>query len=569
MALQNTSGDSVIFHDSFISNKSVADNGGVVTGTPVINKGFKTVSVSTDYVNFASALGRMKKNFTRLSMRWKGSIDFSLSDNYANIFSLNDGGVGFANLTFVLMRNSSLSKLELAVSDGTNYYVVQTGTLTSNQIYDVVAVWNGGNSITIYVDSVDATSSVVASSGTVTTIDSADLVNMILGRANAAGTYKSSTFTKSIELFDKALTAEEVKDLYENDTIQELDHPLIDLPLRSSYYKANGVQLVVGSNMELANWTANNNATLSNPVAGTLRVAYNGTASPYAFQTILTIGKRYKLTGTFNGDGVTYPVVYDSGIVSLVQGTLSTTPQSFSKEFVAVGTQLQLYSAGVTGACDFQNIRVELMENLTENKGTLGGTAKMGDGSTLTTMPTLLTPHGASFGAGKYIDTKILDRWTISSKFSFGGYFTIPNTADGNVQGLVSNRALALGGIDLRFDGTGNLIFIVYDGASVYVGRYGQAPKVINGTIFVTYDGSNTVAGFKIYVNTKRIDTASLGAGTVSSIVSNRNLLLGMINATYPMSAGAKTKGFSIYENELTPRQVSIMHNKLLKEINI
>lgn len=54
------------------------------------------------------------------------------------------------------------------------------------------------------------------------------------------------------------LSAEAAKDLYEQDTVQELDMSkfLVNLPLRSWYWKETGTELVTDGNMEALNVTA-------------------------------------------------------------------------------------------------------------------------------------------------------------------------------------------------------------------------------------------------------------------------------------------------------------------------
>ena len=83
-----------------------------------------------------------------------------------------------------------------------------------------------------------------------------------------------------------------------------------------------GANLIVGG-MTAGNWTAGNNATLTNPAADVLRIARNGTNNPLASQAVLEAVKRYRLTTEARSDGNAAP----RGSVRS-GGALSTLPAS-------------------------------------------------------------------------------------------------------------------------------------------------------------------------------------------------------------------------------------------------
>ncbi len=96
-----------------------------------------------------------------------------------------------------------------------------------------------------------------------------------------------------------------------------------------------------------ANWTANNNADLTNPSVGILRVARDGINTPRAFQNVYTTGRRYLLTGEARSDGNATPRVINSG--PGFTGTTSTGWQSFRIEFVKTASASLLESVTSTG----------------------------------------------------------------------------------------------------------------------------------------------------------------------------------------------------------------------------
>lgn len=115
---------------------------------------------------------------------------------------------------------------------------------------------------------------------------------------------------------------------------------------------AVGRQLCIDGDMETAGvaaWTAAASATLTKE-AGTphggaqcLRIAYNGTASPGASQTILATGRTYRVTGWVRSDGVSIPRVLGGGTV-IFTGTTSTDWQAIDVSFTADGTTFKLYA---------------------------------------------------------------------------------------------------------------------------------------------------------------------------------------------------------------------------------
>lgn len=118
-----------------------------------------------------------------------------------------------------------------------------------------------------------------------------------------------------------------------------------------------GSEELTDGDMEAATtaaWSAANTAVLSkqttNPHGGNrlLRVAYGSQANPIAGQTILTIGKRYRLTGYARGDGTTAPIIRMGG-VNIFTGGTETDWITVSQEFEATATTIYIGSNGAGG----------------------------------------------------------------------------------------------------------------------------------------------------------------------------------------------------------------------------
>ena len=116
-------------------------------------------------------------------------------------------------------------------------------------------------------------------------------------------------------------------------------------------------------------WTPANNPLLTKetitPYEGSqcLRIASTGTGSEIAYQTILTIGKRYRITGAARtiGSGGNAAAVRDGTIAWLWTGTTNeSTWESFDEIFVAQSTSVRLYNRYVaTGYVEFDAVSVK------------------------------------------------------------------------------------------------------------------------------------------------------------------------------------------------------------------
>ena len=117
-------------------------------------------------------------------------------------------------------------------------------------------------------------------------------------------------------------------------------------------------------------WTAGYSATLSK-VSGyagqALRVAYNGTANPYASQTqTYGAGQKIRVTGYARSDGASNnPRIYDAGGTIIWQCSTycnSNTWEQINVEYTTTyGSRIDLFGWGSSGYSEFDNIRVEVL----------------------------------------------------------------------------------------------------------------------------------------------------------------------------------------------------------------
>jgi hypothetical protein len=150
-------------------------------------------------------------------------------------------------------------------------------------------------------------------------------------------------------------------------------------------------------------WLAST-ATLTKSEASGLRALRVSTTASEgrAYQNILTIGKRYMITGQARGDGSRAPRISENGYIWF--GTTSTDWQDFAVEHVATGAALELWSVSVaTGWTEWRNVSVKEMPDVTLDKSPNGHVVMLGDGHTASTQPTFLSP-GYEYDGGDYCD---------------------------------------------------------------------------------------------------------------------------------------------------------------------
>jgi len=116
--------------------------------------------------------------------------------------------------------------------------------------------------------------------------------------------------------------------------------------------------------------SATSSKAVVDPDVGTqnLKVLYNGTTNPYAHQTIMVVGSKYRVTGWARSGGVDteYPRLWDLTGGEIWAGTSSTSWQYFDETFIARDTRFGLM-AGANGAgeyCEFDDVTVTRVDEL-------------------------------------------------------------------------------------------------------------------------------------------------------------------------------------------------------------
>jgi hypothetical protein len=560
MPAKSHSGSKLIFREDFRTQKTVADNGGIVTGTPIIKNGTSVLN-DTNYIRFDKYVQVIRNNKSNLTIGIKAVLPVA-SAAYQSLFALRDA----AGITFDLYlegatnkpgfyNGTTLYKATNAVSAG-EQWIFFTFSATTVSYYYVV---NG----------------VVTANGTSTaTIGTALAAALYLGRSYVSSQPSNAQF-KELIIAASVMSIPEMQDIVEADTYAELDdaRALISLPLKTSYYEANGTNL--NTAMTAAGFSSGNGGILSNPSADILRITNRGDLfSGFAHKALMTVNKRYRVTVEGRSDGRTMPALYDmSGNKTLAVGTTSTDWQTLCGETVAGGAGIAVLdgSGGPVNSnyVEFRNFDVQLMENRLENKGTLGSYVLLGDGSTLTTMPTFVNPCGIQTDGGDYLDLGSAINTYLTKDNAFTVIVYGVNKGMGAATHLFSNQDSSDRGFAIiNFSEMVGLYF--YDGASNYFGRLATLSEM--GTVKVmafTYNGNGSNTGIMIYKNGESIGGSATSAGAVVNTVSTMNFNWGRRPTNTQFALPHKDYAFAIYPFVLSPTQIKVLGEKMIKNKNL
>ncbi len=116
-------------------------------------------------------------------------------------------------------------------------------------------------------------------------------------------------------------------------------------------------------------WTVGNNACLTKQLGAAesgsqvIRVAYDGTGTPNATQTILTASTRYRVTGWFKPTGGAMRAFLRHGTTVITYSTTTEEWQSFDETFTAGATTLQLAMEGAQDSAEFDDVTVKEITN--------------------------------------------------------------------------------------------------------------------------------------------------------------------------------------------------------------
>ena len=199
-----------------LSNVTVTNNGATFNSAGKLG-GCYSFGTGNSYITVDST---PLKTFTEFSFAcWVKIISWNTS--YSTVFAAKNGtSVGWTNLIFALLRNSSNSTLCFNIADGSSHTTTncQTGTLSLNTWYHIVCTYKSGE-IRLYQDG-----DVVSTFKTTVTPNFNSIVNLWIGKSNA-NSYQSNNLLNDVRIYDHCLSPMEVKKLSQG---LVLHYPLSD-----------------------------------------------------------------------------------------------------------------------------------------------------------------------------------------------------------------------------------------------------------------------------------------------------------------------------------------------------
>lgn len=269
---------------------------------------------------------------------------------------------------------------------------------------------------------------------------------------------------KSLKFFNHptaadVLTAQEAQDFYLNRAYNYQARATCILPMGAEQhepghtqqaYEVSQAELLVDGSMEavgIAAWTVLGAGAVVQKAPGSrpggtgvqvLQVIRAG-AQAIAYQTIMTVGQRYRVTGWARGDGTAWPRV-GSGASFYWTGTTSTTWQYFDIVFTTSNALLCLYNNTVDGTVEFDDVTtIQSVEWLSDGSMETGDVDQWSAGNSAVLTKSLVNPQAGTrslqvtYGgiASPYAAQFTL---TVARQYNVSGYARGDGTAVPSVQ---------------------------------------------------------------------------------------------------------------------------------------
>ena len=201
--------------------------------------------------------------------------------------------------------------------------------------------------------------------------------------------------------------------------------------------------------------------------------------------------------------------------------------------------------------------------------------AVLGDGTTATTFPALLTPRGFSFDGGDYLNLGDNDVFSFTNgvndlPFSVAAQFRLSSIAT-NPPIAAKYQTSNIGEWKVYVQSTGRLIFILVDeSVPIYFQIYTAINLIkvgIDYTVVATYTGSGGANGLSLYLN-----------GVKQSVTLDPQTYVRMRNTNQPVYVGRDTIGAytagniilpEIYDVELSECEVRAITARLQRQARI
>lgn len=400
-----------IYKEVFSVPKSVYKNKHVASGSVAINDGLKIGGVSDSYLT-ANGL-KFNWNGRNWSLITRFKIDV-FNSTFQGIFSTRFGAGASNWITLGVYSTNNIS-VEVKLASPTTDHIVASPI--AGKYYDVMITKNG-RLLTYYVDGV------LWGTRDITTGNIGNTTNDVRHGIWAGSAQILNGEIKHVILYDRVLPIDFAQAYTKNSLFDYEKDAVVNTYMRAEdiSFKEVGSNILPDGDMEADNtsaWTSKNSGILSKELgsrtggSGTrvLRIE-NGGAS-YAGATsasaIFTIGKYYRISGWFRGQGsgVMTPYLHAGGFETAYRSVNGSSDvwQYFTIVGRALATKIELgsFSGGSAGDwIEYDDVEIMEVVHCIKDHSGKGNDLRLGDGITSATYPTKRDRRGYSLDGGDY-----------------------------------------------------------------------------------------------------------------------------------------------------------------------
>ncbi|MBI2103898.1 LamG domain-containing protein [Candidatus Woesebacteria bacterium] len=291
-----------------------------------------------------------------------------------------------------------------------------------------------------------------------------------------------------------------------------------------------------------------------------LKVVRTGTTA-LAYQTILVVGKTYRVTGYARGDGTNAPIIYNgntTGLVALFTGTTSTSWQAFDVTFVAIQNSLSLYGGLNVGNFNgYDNISVTEIDPLSgkPTNGVTLGTSSGTDGHLTTAYSfdgsnDVVNIYSSDLNSALNPSEGTLVAW---AKVSGGTVWSDANTY------TIIQLAGPADILNIRKNSANNLqLFRTAGGVTKSVNNSSFSPA---GWFQAVLTWSQSSDQLKAYVNGSQIGATQTGIGTWTQNLASTGVTIGAANTSGLNPWSGLINDVRLYNTALSDTQIANLYS--------
>jgi len=401
-----------IYKEVFSVPKGVYKNKHVASGSVAINDGLKIGGVSDSYLTANGLKFNWDGRNWSLITRFKVDV---FNSTFQGIFSTRFG-VGAGNWITLGVYSTNNISIEVKLASATTDHIVASPI--AGKYYDVMITKNG-RLLTYYVDGV------LWGTRDITTGNIGNTTNDVRHGIWSGSTQILNGEIKHVILYDRVLPIDFAKAYTKNSLFDYEKDAVVNTYMRTEdiRFKEVGSNILPDGDMEADNtsaWTSRNSGILSKELgsrtggSGTrvLRIE-NGGAS-YAGATsasaIFTIGKYYRISGWFRGQGSGFmtPYLHAGGLETVYRSVNGSSDvwQYFTIVGRALATKMELgsFSGGSAGDwVEYDDVEIMEVVHCIKDHSGKDNDLRLGDGITSATYPTKRDRRGYSLDGGDYM----------------------------------------------------------------------------------------------------------------------------------------------------------------------